>query len=106
MNFPTLGRFRSAFGICARSLSQTSRMFHVYGLTVPIRWLPEGDVVPLVNKRDPGGWMSPANQKSKAERSPRTPVFTSRSEPVAHPTFAITGDPSMAYSRVALIGQQ
>lgn len=61
--------------------------------------------MPLVNRRDPGGWMSQANQKNRKGNT-GTPVFSSRSEPVAHPTISVTGSPAMPYSRVALVGQQ
>ena len=58
--------------------------------------------MPLVS-RDPGGWMSPRNQKP--EKKPR-PVLTARSEPVGHPTISPTGSPAMPYGRIALIGLQ
>lgn len=58
--------------------------------------------MPLV-QRDPGGWMSPKNLPKEGKRI-SVPVFTAQSEPVAHPTIAPTGEPSMAYSRVALVG--
>jgi len=61
--------------------------------------------MPLVNKRDPGGWMSPALQKSNEEQ-PKTPIFAARSESVAHPVISVTGSPDMPYSRIALVGLQ
>lgn len=58
--------------------------------------------MPLVNRREPGGWVTA--QKRDVMRGPLLPVFTMREDPTRAPVIAATGNPSMEYSRVALIG--
>lgn len=58
--------------------------------------------MPLVQKRDPGGWMTRPSPAVVGTTGP--PVLTAHNEPLRAPAIAPTGAPSMEYSRVALIG--
>jgi hypothetical protein len=58
--------------------------------------------MPLVQKRDPGGWMTNPTPPATGVVGP--PVLTARNEPLRAPAVAATGNPAMEYSRVALIG--
>lgn len=60
--------------------------------------------MPLVS-RDPGGWMSPKHMKTESyQRKPGQPRFSARTEPLAIPTIAPTGEPFMPGTRTSLIG--
>jgi hypothetical protein len=58
-----------------------------------------------LKSRDPGGWMSPRYAREPEQhQKPSHPEFSSRSEPVARPAVAPTGDPFMPATRTSLIG--